>query len=153
METTEVVQLSATFLALFSTIAAFWAAKEARQSAIETRKASQAALVSELLDAYASSEMLESMISLRTFFDLNGLRFSDEFQRMRSGDWSEVKEIDHARRRVSHFFGKIHRLWAAGLIDEELTRVVATEGQVQFFREVIEPLEAALNVDYNRFSV
>jgi hypothetical protein len=145
-----IIQISAIGLALLSAVAAFWAAREARQSAIETRRATQAALISELLDSYASPEMLEAMILLRRFYEEDRGNFAERFRNLRSSDWLKVKDIDHSRRRVSHFFGKIYRLWAAGLIEEQLVRVVATEEQVQFFREVLEPLEAALSIDYDR---
>ncbi len=37
-------------------------------------------------------------------------------------------------------------------MDESVVRSVATRGQVEFYREVLEPLELAVNPDYDRSS-
>jgi hypothetical protein len=53
---------------------------------------------------------------------------------------------------VSHFFQKIYSLHTMGYLDEPALRMAATKGQVEFFREVIEPLEAAIDANYDRSS-
>jgi DNA-binding transcriptional ArsR family regulator len=132
-------------LVLFAATSAFFAWR----SANETRKATHAQLLSALLDAYAEDKMLEAMLTLRQWKQQHGNQFADQFRTLRQTNYSQVIDLDRARRRVSHHFSKICTLHKAGLCDEELVRRVATEGQVQFYRELIEPLELALNPSYD----
>ena len=92
------------------------------------------------------------MMTLRSWFSKQGQRSADEFRRLRQDDYPSIKDIDIARRRVSHFFQKVHALHTAGHLDEPTVRIAATKGQVEFFREIIEPLEAAIGVNYDRSS-
>jgi hypothetical protein len=152
MTTEFLVQIGATVIALATAIASFIAAQAAKSAATQTRRATQAQLVSTLLDSYASPEMLDAMISLRTWVGKNGTLHADEFRRLRRDDYDLVRGVDLARRRVSHFFQKIDALHTLGFLDEPTVRAVATRGQVAFFREVVEPLEAAITVSYDRTS-
>ncbi len=67
-------------------------------------------------------------------------------------DDNKVSSLDQGRRQVSHYFQKVHTLRSSGLIDDSYVRTVATKGQVEFYREILEPLEAALNPEYDRSS-
>ena len=152
MTTELILQIFANGIALASAIAAFLSARASKHAAVETRLAARASLTSEILDAYASPEILSAMVSLRRWFSKHGTRSADEFRRLRQDEYELVRDVDQARRRVSHLFGKIHTLYRLGFIDELTVRAVATRGQVAFFRGVIEPLEAAIGVDYDRSS-
>lgn len=106
-----------------------------------------------LLDAYAEPEMLDAMHRLEAWAREHGDRLGDEFRRRRIDDYDSVRELDHARRRVSHHFQKIHTMWrGAGLITENTVRAAATVGQVRLYRQFVEPLEWAVNSDYVRSS-
>lgn len=137
------------FIALITAIAAWLSARAAKRAATETQKATQASLTGNLLDAYSSQEMLDALLQLKSFKDSYGDNFADEFRHLRIRDYNAISEVDHARRRVSHFFSKIHTLKKLDYLDQQAVKAVATKGQVEFFRQVVEPLEAALNVDYD----
>jgi hypothetical protein len=143
-------QVAGSGLTLFAGIAAWISAAAARRAAAATERASQVHMLSELLDAYASPEMLTAMMVLRSWFSEHGPRSADEFRMLRQDNYPVIEHIDLARRRVSHFFHKVCALRTAGYMDETAVRMVATKGQVAFFREVIEPLEAAIATNYDR---
>ena len=136
---------------LFFTAMATWlSARAAKRAATETQKATKASLIASLLDAYSSSEMLVAMLRLNDFKTRHGGNFADVFRRLRTDDYDSIRKVDHARRRVSHFFNKIHTLKKLEYLNDDAVKEVATKGQVEFFRHVVEPLEGALNANYDR---
>ena len=76
--------------------------------------------------------------------------FADDFRRLRKDDYDSIRQVDHARRRVSHFFSKIHTLKKLEYLNDNAVKEAVKKDQVELFRHVVEPLEAALNVDYDR---
>ncbi len=68
---------------------------------------------------------------------------------MRWTDYSKIEQIDKDRRRYSHHFHKIRLLLDSGVVSESFVKKVVSSGQVNFLLEVIEPLEEALNPNYN----
>jgi hypothetical protein len=136
---------------LFFTVIATWrSARAAKRAATETQKATQASLIANLLDDYSSPEMLDAMLRLDEFKNLHGENFADEFRRLRIDNYDLIHQVDHGHRRVSHFFNKIYILKKLEYLNDNAVKEVATKGQVEFFRNLVEPLEAALNVDYDR---
>ena len=152
----EVIILSVTAIgaagAAVAAGAAWRSSKAAKQAVEETRRASQAQIISSLLDAYGSEEMRIAMDELRAWKCQYGDKFADEFRRHRMEDDNKFSSLNQGRRRVSHYFQKIHTLRSSGLIDDSYVRKVATKEQVEFYREILEPLEAALNPNYDRSS-
>ena len=145
-------QAAGSVFTFFAGIAAWLSAAAARRAAVATERATQAQLLTSLLDAYSSPEMLSAMMQLRSWFTKHGKRAADEFRRLRQDDYASIKEVDLARRRVSHFFQKVYSLHISGYLDEPTVRIAATKGQVEFFREIVEPLEAAIGANYDRSS-
>lgn len=136
---------------LFFTVIATWhSANSAKKAASETRKATQASLIADIMYYYSSSEMLDAMLLLDGFKDQHKENYADEFRNLRKSDYNSIRTIDHARRRVSHFFTKIHVLKKLDFLDDDVVKEIATKGQVEYLRTVVEPLEAALNADYDR---
>jgi len=131
-------------LTLAATIAAGVSALQAKRAVQETHKSMQTQSVASLLDAYASQEMLDALLKLRCWEEGKGARFAEEFRRRRTEEYESVKELDQARRRVSHHFQKIYILYSSGLLDENMVRLVAVKQQVLFYRQVVEPLEEAI---------
>ena len=125
-------------------------ASAAERAATETMKATQASLIASFFDAYSSPEMLDAMLLLRDFKTCHGDEFADVFRRLRIDDYDSIREVDHARRRVTHHFLKIHTLMKLEYINSNEANEVATKGQVEFFLYVLEPLEEAVNHDYDR---
>ena len=138
------------WIALLATVAAIIATKAAIDAAVETRRSTQAQLISGLMDTYAGDEMLHAMILLRQWRAQHGDSFAVEFQRLRRDDYDRIRSVDLARRRVSHHFYKIYVLQKQGLLSERLVRDVANQGQVSFCREVVEPLEEAIEKSHGK---
>jgi len=133
-------------IVLFTAVAAFGAWWAARATHIAT----QAQLLRTLLDDYSNHEMLDAMLKLRRWKQKCGSGFADEFRVLRQNKYDDIIDLDRARRRVSHHFAKICTLHNAGLCNERLVRVLAVKEQVEFYREIVEPLEAALNSNYDK---
>jgi len=104
-----------------------------QEAANENRRSSQAQLVLQLLQEYASPEMQKAIRIVRNW----------------QGP-SPHNAADAARRTIVHHFHGIARLAMAGLLDAALVRVVAKEDEVAFLCERIEPMERALNAEYDR---
>jgi hypothetical protein len=138
------------FGALGAAIAAFLSARATERGAEETRNNTTAQLFSSLLESYATDEMLDSMNSLQEYRKKEGSAFAKKFAKLRISDYGKIKKLDHARRRISHYFNKVYVLYTEGLIDKKMVCGVVNKEQIRFYREVIEPLEAAINEEYDQ---
>ena len=144
--------VAGSFFTLLAAIAAWRSATAADRGAEATAKATKTQLLVSLLNSYSSDEMLDAMLILRAWTNSHGERSADQFRRLRQDDYANIRSVDQARRRASHFFQNIYTLRTAGFLEDSDVRLVATKGQVEFFREVIEPLEAAIGANYDRSS-
>jgi hypothetical protein len=141
--------LSLTFL---TALGALMSAGGAFLSARATKKTSLGQILMEIADAYASPEMLEGMLTLRQFKDISdrsGDDFAQEFVSLRTINYQLIEEVDQGRRRYSHHFHKIRQLLDSKLVKKNFVRKVVTQEQVNFLVEVIEPLERAINPQYD----
>ena len=150
----ELINLGLVFWAALATVIAgiaAWVSKQswdiARRAADDARKGAHATILSGLIDEYKAPEMHDAMAMLREYTARSGLvteKFSQDLQR----EFGSVSPSNAARRRVSTYFDKV---WAVHkILGDEHLDLCMTKGQVEFYREVIEPLEAALNIKYNR---
>ena len=139
-------------LTLATAVAAWVSAHQAKRAVRETHRDTQAQLVASLLDAYASEEMLDACVELERWRSKEGARFAEKFRKLRIEDYDNIRQLDRARRRVSHYFQKVCTLYTSGLLDETLVRIAASRQQVMFYREVLEPLEAAVSPEYDSSS-
>jgi len=136
-------------ISLIGSLGAVGAALAAWRSAKETQKTVLAQILMQITDAYSSPEMLPGMLRLRNWQQQHGSDFAKKFGEMRRSDYSEIEQIDKDRRRYSHHFHKIRLLLDAGVVNESFVKKVVSHDQVDFLLEVIEPLEEALNPNYN----
>ncbi len=136
-------------ISLLGAVGAIGAAVAAWESAKETRKTSLAQIIMQITDVYSSPEMLEGMRNLR-WQQENVPDFAKKFGEMRNKDYSKVAPTDKARRMYAHYFHKIKLLLDTGLVTGNFVKKVVTSGQVDFLLEVIEPLEEAMNPNYDR---
>jgi len=136
-------------ISLIGSLGAVGAALAAWRSAKETQKTVFAQILMQITDAYSSPEMLSGMLNLLNWQRQNGLDFAKKFGEMRRTDYSKIKQIDKDRRRYSHHFHKIRLLLDSGVVSEGFVKKVVSSGQIDFLLEVIEPLEEALNSNYN----
>jgi len=134
---------------LIIALAAATAVLFAWKSTKETRKASLAQILMQITDAYSSPEMLAGMLRLHSFKERFQENFGGVFAQLRENNYKDIKEIDEARRRYSHHFYKIWLLFDRGLVNKKFVKKVATHGQVDFLLETIEPLEKAIDPDYD----
>lgn len=136
--------------AVLAASAAWLSARATHRSAEETQKAIFAEIATNVLDAYSSPKMLSSKRELRQWQKEHGEEFAKKFAELRPERTDKINRIDRCRRRVSHHYYKIWRLYDGNIIDEEFVKVLMTPGQLDFLIEVNEPMERAINPDYNK---
>ena len=131
-------------LTLMIALASFFSVLLAKRAVDKTHKNTQAQIVMTLLDDYASQEMRDAITKLWDQKTRYGNDYMTEFRKRRSED----SDWDRSRRFVAHYYQKVAALYDKGLLDREFAVVVATKEQVEFYTEVIEPLEVVVNPDY-----
>ena len=136
-------------ISLIGSLGAVGAALAAWRSAKETRKTVLAQILMQITDAYSSPEMLSGMLNLRKWQQQHGSDFAKKFGEIRRSDYSKIEQIDKDRRRFSHHFHKIKLLLDSGVVNESFVKKVVSPDQVDFLLELIEPLEEALNPNYD----
>lgn len=136
-------------ISLIASLGAVGAALAAWRSAKETQKTVLAQILMQITDAYSSPEMLSGMLNLRNWQQQHGPDFAKKFGEMRRNDYSKVEQVDKDKRRYSHHFHKIRLLLDSGVVSESFVKKVVSPGQVDFLLEVIEPLEEAINPNYD----
>ena len=136
-------------IALITSIGAVFAAAGAWMSARETRKSVQAQLIVDLKDTYDAPEMLAGMKNLTEWRPHHGDNFAKEFANLRDKNYPKVANIDEARRRYSHYFGKIWLLMDERLIPVNTVKKVVTPQQAEIVRDFIEPLELAIDPNFD----
>ncbi len=139
-----------TLIALLLTAVAAWRSASASRRAVgETRVATTAQIMSSLLDEYQSDAMSKAMTGLRQFERSHRPVFQDHFLDLLQRSPDSYRPLDAKRRRVAHYFDKIYRLQRAEYVDDAFVRTVVGQGQVEFYLKVIEPLEKAIDLDYD----
>ena len=143
--------------AVIATLVAIWSALSAHASKRISERAeknalrgSQATIISGLLDAFSSLEMYEAMVLLREYTLKHPVPFTAKFKDDVKSEIGKPSAINSARRLVSTHFDKVWVMCRHGIFEDEQLRLCLTKGQVEFYREVIEPLECVLNMDYSR---
>lgn len=136
-------------ISLIGSWGAVGAALAAWRSVKVTQKTASAQVLMQISDAYGSQEMLSGMINLRKWQQQHGSDFAKKFGEMRRADYSKIEQIDRDRRKYSHHFHKIKLLLNCRFVNKSFVKKVVSPGQVDFLLEVIEPLEEALNPNYD----
>jgi hypothetical protein len=152
--------------ALFAALTAFFAAVAAwmsLSSARRLRKTQEAEALTTLAQAFGSPDMTEAHATLLVWKEKHGENFAAEYgRRMRASAPDaepvpldeEILRVHAARRLVAHHYQLVDYLTDSkdGVVRPAfIWRLVAAD-QAQFYREVIEPMEAALNDKYERRS-
>lgn len=144
---TALSSLAAVVACLFS----FWATREAANSVHETRQATRATVLLQLLSEHSSQEMLESMKRLREFRDAAGgastlrQRYWDLQDRKPNpdNDGFALEQINNDRRRVKDFFRKLKGLAEDGIIDQTLVKEWWHRSTLLYLQDVLVPIEKA----------
>jgi hypothetical protein len=112
-------------------------------NSITQNKSFKANIILNLTDSFSSQEMNDAMKSLK-----------DSVQFLLSGDSQRLPQsitvFDQKRRLITHHFFKIFLLRKNNVIDDKILKTLAQEEDVQYLLEYIEPLETAINKNYNR---
>jgi hypothetical protein len=137
----------------FAAIAACSAAMSAflnwRSTRISTRIA-QTQLYLKFRDQYSDKVMNDDLRNLRSWKELHGNKFSAKWKEKFIERDSDAIVVDAARRRVKNFFQAIAEIYQDGLISKSLAiRLLEFQG-IDILYEIVEPLEEALNRDYNK---
>ncbi len=125
-------------------------ANETKELVEQSRKANEAELAVMLTDIYSSPEMLRGMRLLRHWQRDKGEGFAGVFALWRETQYHLVEAEDHARRLYSHYFYRIRLLLELGVLNVGYIRTVVQLEQVEFYFDVIVPMEKAMNPNYDR---
>ena len=147
--TTVVPSLNIDFIAFAAAVAATIAAFAACMSAKAAKDASLAQIVIQLTTTYAKSEMQDGMNRLRKFKENPGVDFANEFTELKKSDKCQYDKLDDDRRRFSHYFHTLYVMLDTKVINKKFLKKIAPRGQIEFLREVIEPLEKAIDPSYD----
>lgn len=137
-------------------ISAWRAAYASRDVVIQTRRAAQASLLSQLLSEYASARMQKAIRELHRWRRAHPDDFKDRFIALLEKQNPEGDRLDGHRRYTYRFFHKIRSLCQAGLIEPEWLHFVFTNEVVaRFLNEILEPLqekhnEAIVGIRYDK---
>ena len=142
---------TATFiLTAISALGALGAAVGAWLSAYATQRATEAQLLSTLMRAYASEDMLHALRVLRNWRSNQGDEFAEKWRKALENDSSEAQEVDRARRIVSsHFITALH-LYKSGYVKKRFLETICDVDGINVLYDIAEPLEYAMNPGYNR---
>jgi hypothetical protein len=118
-----------------------------RDAAIETRRAAEASLLSQLLSEYASVAMQDAMRSLYRWRDDHpGDNFVHQFRILLENRDPQGDQLDEHRRYTYRYFHKVKLFCDAKLINPELLSFALTnEVVVRFLTDVLEPMHRCHN--------
>lgn len=133
-----------TWIPLISSFAAVAAAVAAWRAAKETQKTTIANVVIQIREAYASPEMLKTMMTLLDWKEKHGSDFAKVFGQLWLKRDPNVDKINFARRHYAHQFHTIRFLLEAGVIKRNVIKRIVPKDEVKFLVEVVEPLERQL---------
>jgi len=94
--------------------------------------------------------MSDDLRNLRSWKELHGTDFAQKWKEKFIERDNDAIVVDAARRRVKNFFQAIGEIYEDGLISKSMAmRLLEFQG-IDILYEIVEPLEEALNRDYNR---
>ena len=135
------------WLSTVSAIGVLLAALFAYRSANETKKATQANLISSILDRYAKPDMHKALNNWNVFACKNYLDHVKGFNNLVPFERKKYNELDADRRLITHHFIKIAKLYEKKLIDKNNLEIVAPKKEVEFWKYIIEPIEKIVYSD------
>lgn len=141
------VELVLVFIALIALCFSIKSANSANKSATDSIRATNYSILTKLMDDYSSNEINEGMNLIRTFMQDNPEQFIEDFPKNRYSTNQAYKEMDNTRRKISHWFTKIMQLKDIEILDEEYILKIVNIRQMNFFLEVSDKLDEAINKD------
>ena len=119
-----------------------------------SKQALTAHVVDTIMRDYSRQEMFDAKRELRQYND----QFKDReklfraFRELRNTNKKEFDRLEYYRRIVSHHFLRIYYLKETGAINNNLMKKLSSKIRTIFYLEIIEPLEAGKDTDYNKSS-
>jgi len=142
--------INPTTLTGITAFATFLAAVAAWLSARATKKAAEAQLFSIHFAEYGKPEMSHSLRVLRAWKDDMGKEFTGIWKKARVAGEKRALDVDQARRQVKFYFMSPLRMWEAKFVSKRFLRKISAVSGINILYEIVEPLEFALNPDYDR---
>ena len=137
---------SATLITSFSTLAVAIATILlviiTHRVATVTKDTIHSQILLQLSRDYASDDMLMAMKSLRKWHNDHGENFVERFLEKLGEDVNWKNDL--YRRRISHHFYQIYLLKQSNVIDDNFLKSLVKQGKIDFFLEVIKPLDLAI---------
>ena len=144
------VNLGILVCAVVASVSAWRSSRQATRAAADARAGARATVLSELLKDYDSPDMHSAMAHLDDYQLRHGVSFPTRFKEQIDREPGTVTRENGARRKVSTYFDNVLAMYKLGMLGSKELNLCMTKDRVQFYRDVIEPLEAALNLGYNR---
>ncbi len=119
-----------------------------------SKQALTAHVVDTIMRDYSRQEMFDAKRELRQYNDQfsNREKLFKAFRELRNTDNKEFERLENYRRIVSHHFLRIYYLKETGAINKNLMRKLSSKTRSRFYLEIIEPMEAGKDPNYNKSS-
>lgn len=146
-------QVASNWIPILSFLLALSTIYFGRKAIQQNRNTKLYEIVVNVTTEYASEEMLQSILMLIKWRDdcrANEVDFGDEFGRIRKANYAQIKDLDVARRKVSHFFSRIYLLHKNNVVNQNDIMGFITAGQIEILLDINEKLEEAINKDYSK---
>lgn len=140
--TSKGLEVAAVLIGAASAWFAYQAASEAARSTQVSAASTQGELLNDILREYAQDSVLDDILLLRAY-QREHPNLESAFRDDRQHRYDQVREVDHARRRLAKYFLKIHKLHKAGILRGDILREAVTPSQVDLYIELVEPLTCA----------
>ncbi len=131
-------------IAIFTAVAAFAAARSARSS----QEMTQGQIALTFRHDYSRDDMYEAFGIIDDWWRDNESASEDVLVELQGSRLP--KELDLARRRISHWFENINVMKKERILNGRFVRAVVSEEQVRYWITKVEPLECAKNSGYNQ---
>lgn len=126
------------------------AAGGAWASAARTKKSVLSQIVLQLTEAYSSDDMLKSIGNIKNWKITYGDGFATRYKDGLKGNGDGALKLNRDRMRCTHYFDRVWKLKATKALQDNQVKKIVLVDQVDFYLTHIEPLEEALNPNYDK---
>ena len=119
---------------------------------VQNRRLKSYGLVIDITNEYASREMLDAILLLRDWerkHQGSEHGFAEVFADLRQSDYESVKDVDLARRKLSHFYSRLHLLHKNRVASGKEILDIIPAGKIAVLFELIEPRERTMGINYD----
>ncbi|EGD75266.1 hypothetical protein PTSG_06919 [Salpingoeca rosetta] len=109
------------------------------------KSGSEASLFNDILSEYSSPQMLDSLRTLRRFYDTHQDDYAAVFIEEYKHNSDQAWELEHARRRVEAWYSKVMHFHQFDLLHDKYLSVFPGRRRAIAFLQLVEPLSEALS--------